>query len=134
MQGFSLPLTQRVLLTALWFAPALFKPGRHIIQLGHDQPIRGTHNIRTSCPAQHEHESLCNPVLEYNSTGNGFPIGSATQVMLATQFCATVGQKQPRKQGGQQQRWSSEMRAQHVDRTDTRKMVIPAMANSIINV
>jgi hypothetical protein len=54
--------------------------------------------------------------------------------MLAIRFRATVGQKQTQKLGGQQQPWSSEMCAQRVDRIGTRKMAIPAMANSIINV
>ena len=44
-----------------------------------------------------------------------YHVGSATQVMLATRFRATVGQKQTRKQGDQQQSCSSEMRAQYVD-------------------
>src|SRR5678815_3435023 len=54
--------------------------------------------------------------------------------MLAVRFHATVGQTQTQMLGGQQQPWSSETRAQSVDRIGTRKMAIPAMANRIINV
>jgi hypothetical protein len=60
--------------------------------------------------------------------------GSATQVMLATQFRATVGQKQPPQQGDPQQSWSSERRVQNVDQAGTRKMAIPAMESRIISV
>jgi len=60
--------------------------------------------------------------------------GSATQVMLTRGFYAIVGPKQPSKQRGQQEPWSSERRAQHVDHPGTRKMAIPAMGNRIINV
>jgi hypothetical protein len=60
--------------------------------------------------------------------------GSAIQVMLPTQFRATVGQKQTRKQGDQQQPCSSERRAQHVDQAGTRTMAIPAMVGRIIRV
>jgi hypothetical protein len=59
--------------------------------------------------------------------------GSATQVMLAVRFHATVGQTQTQTLGGQQQPWSSETRAQRMERIGTRKMAIPAMANRIIN-
>src|SRR6266550_389335 len=61
-------------------------------------------------------------------------VGSATQVMLARVFCATVGQKQHRKQGDHQQPWSSERRAHTVDRSGTRKMAIPAMGSRTISV
>ena len=54
--------------------------------------------------------------------------------MLATRFRATVDQKQSRKQGDHQQPWSSERRAQGVDHTGTRKMVIPTTASKIISV
>jgi hypothetical protein len=64
----------------------------------------------------------------------GIKHGSATQVMLAIRFHATVGQKQTQKLGGQQQPWLSETRVQSVDRIGTREMTIPAMANRIINV
>ena len=60
--------------------------------------------------------------------------GSATQVMLATRFRATVRQKQTQHEGDQQQPCASERHAQHVDQASTRKMVIPATANKIINV
>src|SRR5712691_8042080 len=46
-------------------------------------------------------------------------VGSATQVMLATRFCATVSQKQTQHQGDQQQPCSSEMYAQRVDQAGT---------------
>ena len=60
--------------------------------------------------------------------------GYATQVMLPARFHATVDQKPYGNQGDQQQLWSSETHVQPVDQTDTRKTVIPAMGNRIINV
>ena len=60
------------------------------------------------------------------------PSGSATQVMLATQFRATVGQKHPPCEGGQQQPWLSETRVQRVARHRSRKTVIFTAANRLI--
>jgi len=62
-----------------------------------------------------------------------FRTGSATQVMLATRFRATVRQKQTRHEGDQQQPCASEMYAQPVDHAGTRKMAIPAMGSRIIS-
>jgi putative tryptophan/tyrosine transport system substrate-binding protein len=59
--------------------------------------------------------------------------GSATQVMLATQFRATVGQKHHAHEGGQQQPWSFETRVQRVDRHSSRKTAIFTAANRIIS-
>ena len=60
-------------------------------------------------------------------------LGSATQVMLATRFRATVGQKHHSHEGGQQQPWSSEMHVQRVDRHSSRKTATFIAANRIIS-
>jgi hypothetical protein len=57
---------------------------------------------------------------------DGTNMGSDIHVMLAERFHATVGPIPTQKLGGQQKPWSSEMRAQHVDRIGTRKMHIPS--------
>jgi hypothetical protein len=50
----------------------------------------------------------------------GSEAGSATQVMLATRCCATVGQKYRYYEGDQQQPCSSARRAQRVDQAGYR--------------
>src|SRR5262249_47407457 len=74
------------------------------------------------------------PLAVYSRTWRVSKTGSATQVMLAIRIHATVGHAQPRKQGGHQQPWSSETRAQRVEQTEKRKMVTPAMGSRIISV
>src|SRR5262249_39998229 len=60
--------------------------------------------------------------------------GSATQVMLATRFRATVGQKHRPTEGGRQQPCSLETRAQGVDRHSSRKTAIFTAASRIIHI